>query len=245
MALKEELENQGNWLFRHRSILPVAVLLIALCAMIQVNLQNRALQECDQIFELLCLIVSLFGFAIRIYTVGHSARNTSGRNTSAGQVAETLNTTGIYSTVRHPLYLGNFFMWLGPALFTNNGWFIVAFILFYFLYYERIMFAEEQFLERKFGQLYSRWAEKVPAFIPDIRKFKPSYITFSLKKVLEKEKSGLLGMFSVFAFFDLADELVARHTHYNLIFVIGTAAAMVLYLAIKMIRKRTVIFNEI
>ncbi|MGB8874133.1 MAG: hypothetical protein WCC75_12145, partial [Desulfobaccales bacterium] len=43
---------------------------------------------------------------------GLPPRGTSGRNTQ-GQVAETLNTTGIYSLVRNPLYLGNFLIWLG------------------------------------------------------------------------------------------------------------------------------------
>ena len=34
-------------------------------------------------------------------------KNTSGRNTH-DQVADSLNTSGIYSIVRHPLYVGNF-----------------------------------------------------------------------------------------------------------------------------------------
>jgi len=82
------------------------------------------------------------GLFIRAYAVGHTPANTSGRNTKE-QLADELNTTGIYSMVRHPLYLGNFFMWLGAAVLTKNGWFIVAFILLYWIYYERIMFAEE------------------------------------------------------------------------------------------------------
>ncbi len=110
--------------------------------------------------------VSLFGEAIRIYTVGFAPENTSGRNTEAGQIADELNMTGIYSLVRHPLYVGNFFMWLGPVLFLRSVVFAVFFVLVYWLYYERIMFAEEQFLRRKFGETYDKWSEKVSAFIP-------------------------------------------------------------------------------
>ncbi len=99
-------------------------------------------------------------------TVGFAPKNTSGRNTAAGQMADELNVTGIYSIVRHPLYVGNFFMWLGPVLFLRSVWFTIVFCLVYWLYYERIMFAEEQFLRRKFGDAYDKWSEKVKAFIP-------------------------------------------------------------------------------
>ena len=36
---------------------------------------------------------------------------TSGKNT-AKQIAESLNTSGIYSVLRNPLYLANFLNWL-------------------------------------------------------------------------------------------------------------------------------------
>ncbi|WP_317038972.1 hypothetical protein ACF3NR_05840 [Vaginella massiliensis] len=52
----------------------------------------------------------------------------------------------MYSMVRQPLYLSNFLMWIAPAMLTGNFWFIVAFCLFYWVYYERFMYAEEQFL---------------------------------------------------------------------------------------------------
>ncbi len=102
-------------------------------------------------------------------TVGFTPKNTSGRNTSAGQIADELNATGIYSLVRHPLYLGNFFMWLGPVLFLRSFVVIVFFVLIYWLYYERIMFAEEQFLRRKFGETYDKWSEKVRSLIPSFK----------------------------------------------------------------------------
>lgn len=150
MALRQELETQGSWLFRYRSFLPLIVIFIGLAVFIETN-WNRSASECSPYYEIICLLISMFGLGIRIYTVGFTPKNTSGRNTKAGQVADELNTTGIYSIVRNPLYLGNFFMWFGLALFTENVWFIISFILSYWIYYERIVFAEEQFLERKFG----------------------------------------------------------------------------------------------
>src|SRR5205085_1751915 len=100
-------------------------------------------------FQIGCFFISMIGLIIRIYTVGYSAENTSGRNTH-GQVADSLNTKGIYSVVRNPLYLGNFFMWLGLAMLSFNFWFVISFIFFYILYYECIIYAYYYFLNRKF-----------------------------------------------------------------------------------------------
>ena len=65
------------------------------------------------------IIISFLGEAIRIFTVAYTPAGTSGRNTKQ-QLADTLNTTGIYSLLRHPLYLGNFFMFLDTFIFTVN-----------------------------------------------------------------------------------------------------------------------------
>ncbi|MDE5491398.1 methyltransferase family protein [Elizabethkingia meningoseptica] len=238
MALKEEMEKQGNWLFKYRSILPVGILLTGLFVFIQTSLQQE-ITECVIYYEVFCLSVSLTGLIIRIYTVGHTPKNTSGRNTTEGQVADSLNTTGIYSMVRHPLYLGNFFMWLGPALLTENVWFIVSFVLFYCIYYERIMYAEEQFLERKFKEEYTTWASRVPAFIPRIGMFTNNKFSFSIKKVLKKEKNGLFAVFLIFMIFDITEEFLKNHTHYNRFFISGTILTMLLYVILKILKTKT------
>ncbi|MCT4317789.1 methyltransferase family protein [Elizabethkingia anophelis] len=244
MALKEELEEQGNWLFRYRSMLPIGILLIALLVFVQANIQYNKIITCSTSYELFCLFIGVIGLAIRIYTVGYTPKNTSGRNTHEGQVADTLNTTGIYSIVRHPLYLGNFLMWLGPALLTVNTWFIIAFILFYWIYYERIMFAEEQFLERKFGESYTNWAKRVPAFIPNFSLFQKSAFPFSMKKVLKKEKNGLFALFLIFAVFDFVGEWLNNHSHFNNFIIAGTVITMVMYIILKFIKSRTGLLNE-
>ncbi|REC49178.1 methyltransferase family protein [Chryseobacterium pennipullorum] len=238
MALKEELEKQGNWLFKYRSVLPIGILFIGLIVFVQTNLKEVS-SDCIVYYEFFCLLISAIGLAIRVYTVGHTPKNTSGRNTSEGQVADTLNTTGIYSIVRNPLYLGNFFMWLGPAMFTENLWFIVSFILFYWIYYERIIYAEEQFLERKFGEEYRTWASKVPVFIPNLGLFTRSELSFSIKKVLKKEKNGLFAMFLIFMLFDLTGEWIKDHSHYNYLFVVGTVLTMITYLVLKIMKMQT------
>jgi protein-S-isoprenylcysteine O-methyltransferase Ste14 len=200
MALVHEFENSGNWLFKRRSWLP-GFLIVA--GIIMMYLGNRQALIFDLRNEMIFLSVSVFGELIRIFTVGFAPKDTSGRNTAAGQIAGELNVTGLYSIVRHPLYVGNFFMWLGPVLFLKSAWFAVIFCLIYWIYYERIMFAEEQYLRRKFGEAYDLWSEKVSAFIPFSFKFIPPRICFSLRNVLKREYNSIFNMFIVFALLDL------------------------------------------
>lgn len=249
MALQEELEKQGNWLFRYRSFLPIIILVIGTFLYIRTETHPETffLEETpyEIFYERFCLLVCLFGLAIRIYTVGHTPANTSGRNQKE-QVADELNTTGIYSLVRHPLYLGNFFMWLGLALMTGNLWFNVAFCLFYWVYYERIMFAEEQFLRRKFGQIYLDWAEKTPAFLPDFnrKKFIQPKVRFSWRKVLKKEKNGLAAVFIIFALFNIIGKLIERKTTFDYFILALCGLTGLFYLLLKYLKYNTKILNE-
>ena len=246
MALQEELEMQGNWLFRRRSLLPLVILWVGVAAAV-LSIRTRGVLFASvfpywHLYEYLCLAVGLAGTLVRIYTVGHTPVGTSGRNTE-GQVADVLNTTGIYSTVRHPLYLGNFLMWLGIALLTCNVGFIAAFILAYWIYYERIMFAEEQFLRRKFGDTYLRWAERTPAFIPCFKRFRPNGLPFSWKKVIKKEKNGV---FALFLLFSLFDGIVAwlGDIRPNYVLLALTVVSGIAYLILKYIKKHTGLLDE-
>lgn len=248
MALQEEFEQQGNWLFKYRSFLPLVVLSIGTTLYIRTEIypETFILEETpyEIYYEMFALIISLFGLFIRVYTVGHTPKNTSGRNTNQGQVADTLNTTGIYSIVRHPLYVGNFLMWFGPAMLTGHFWFIIAFVLFYWVYYERIMYAEEQFLRNKFGEQYLDWSISVPAFIPKLKNFKKSDLPFSWKKVLKKEKNGLFALFLIFFVFDFSGEIIETETDYNY-FLIGMCILTGLsYIVLKYLKKRTDLLNK-
>ncbi|HET8858366.1 isoprenylcysteine carboxylmethyltransferase family protein [Marivirga sp.] len=247
MALQEEFEQQGVWLFKYRGTLPILILFIGLAIYLYAALNPSEFLIQDPIIKnyylIFCIAVSLFGQYIRAYTVGHTPKNTSGRNTGK-QVADTLNTTGIYSTVRHPLYVGNFFMWLGPALLTENIWFNVAFVLFYWVYYERIMFAEEQFLRRKFKEVYTDWAEKTPAFIPTFKNFKKPNLPFSWKKVLKKEKNGFAAIFIIFCVFDVLAELLKGTQNFNISLIIAAVVSIVIYLILKALKRSALLRQE-
>ena len=99
-------------------------------------------------------------------------------------------------------------MWLGAALLIANVWFVVVFVLVYWIYYERIMYAEEQFLRRKFGAVYTDWASHTSAFLPSFKGYKRPEYDFSAKKVIKNEKNGLLAIFVLlFVFHNLGYSL--------------------------------------
>lgn len=242
MALQEEFKVQGDFLFKYRSFLPLIILVVGMAVFVYTR--YFGLEHPDiwfsQVYKFVCLGVCLLGLFIRVVTIGPAAPNTSGRNTHEGQIADELNATGIYSTVRHPLYLGNFFMWLGVAMLTGNFWFIIAFVLFYYVYYERIMYAEEAFLRGKFGETYLKWAENLPAFIPSFKNFKKAAYPFSIKKVLKQEKNGLAAVFLLFWLFEMVGDFVETgkfELHLDFWFY-AAVSATVIYFILKVLKKR-------
>jgi len=245
MALQEEIEQQGNVLFKYRSYLPILLLLVGFVVYGYDRLHQQQGIGNLMLVENVAILVSLLGLLIRVITVGYTPQNTSGRNTKR-QVAETLNTEGIYATVRHPLYVGNFFMYLGIAILTNNFYFIIIFILVFWLYYERIMFAEEQFLRRKFGTVYTDWAAKTNAFIPNLQHWKQANLAFSWKKVVKKEKNGLVAVFLVFFLFQIIGNYVEQGSfvlEHNWL-TYATLLSGILYLILKFVKKRTNLLDE-
>lgn len=198
MALVHSFEESGKFLFRYRGQIPVLLFILAIpvVAFTDHSWWSPAVETSVRI---LAILLSVLGFFIRAYTIGTTPKNTSGRNREK-QVADSLNKTGIYSLFRHPLYVGNYFMWIGIVLYTFNIYFVLIVSLAFWLYYERIMFAEERFLERKFGDEYVKWSNRVHAFLPSFSQFTPSDVEFSMKAVLRREYSGVLATVIGFVF---------------------------------------------
>ena len=192
MSLRKELEESGIWLFKYRSYLPLIIL-----PLLFHSLQTPFTMKTSNILLIIGLTVSYLGEFIRIITIAFVPIGTSGRNT-VKQIAASLNTKGIYSTVRHPLYLGNFLIYLGPFIYTGNIYAIIIFILIFWIYYERIMFAEESYLSKKFSNEYLKWSSKTPTFIPNIILFSSINSNFSIKKILHREYSGIFGIIAIF-----------------------------------------------
>ena len=197
MSLIHTFEKSGTTLFRYRGQIPMLLFLVAVPVIYYTD-YSRFDSDFIISVKVISVLVCAIGLAIRIYTIGTADAFTSGRNREE-QVAESLNTTGIYSVVRHPLYLGNYLMWAGIVMYTMNLSFFIIVSLLFWIYYERIMFTDERFLERKFGEDFKNWAGKTPAFLPAFSKYTPSRNPFSAVNTI-KEYSGVLAAVGSFVF---------------------------------------------
>ena len=104
-------------------------------------------------------ILAAIGSLIRIWGTGHLRKN------------KVLATGGPYAFVRHPLYVGTFFILVGLGLMGGSDWVLFgllpAAVLVYLVYYapkkERV---ESDRLERKFGDEFVRYRKVVMSYFP-------------------------------------------------------------------------------
>ena len=232
MRLRERLEREGAFLFRWRGVLPLLLIPLVLLALPDGAGVERLLGDrLDHVWAYGCMALSFAGLALRCATVGFAPAGTSGRN-SRRQRAAVLNTTGLYSLVRNPLYLGNFLIIAGLATVTLVWWFVVIVVLAYWLYIERIVATEEQFLAARFGAAYAEWAERTPAFWPRLGSWQPPAERFSLRTVLRREYNGLLTVVLAYVGLEGVSDLVVEGEPLNT--WIGADWAWVLLFAISL-----------
>ncbi len=244
MALREDMEKQGNWLFRWRSYLPLLGIPVFIIALRQSGILEEKFGDSVGDFWGNCaIIISFLGLIIRCITAGYAPRGTSGRNTKS-QVAEILNTTGMYSISRNPLYLGNFIIVLGITLFIQVWWLALLVWFGFWLYYERIIFTEEEFLRSKFKDQFMEWAKVTPIVIPRFRNWKKPELGFSFKTVFRREFSTYFSIVVTFFFLEIATNFLTKKrfaVHYSwLIFFI---ISLGIYLAFCILKKKTKLLN--
>lgn len=237
MRLLDHFARTGDTLFRWRSYLPflLAPLFVASFIGFRYPWDSHAW---DLAWEVGCLLVSAGGAAIRIFVAGTAPRGTSGR-TTRGQKAALLNTTGAYSLVRHPLYIGNYLIALGLSSFAR-AWFLPIIVsLASLLYYERIAAREEEFLEEKFGQEFRDWAGRVPALVATFRDYRPPALPFSWARALRREFYAVSGVATAFFVLDVIGDLaVTGRVRLDPVWAAVFVAGGVFFLSMRALKKR-------
>jgi len=100
------------------------------------------------------LLIAAVGQLWRIYAAGVIHKNRQ------------LASTGAYSLVRHPLYLGNFLI-LGGFTLACGNWIVAVLVAFFFLfYYPAAIRYEDHKLEGIFGEDWRNWSKGIPAMFP-------------------------------------------------------------------------------
>jgi len=79
--------------------------------------------------------------------------------------ATSLQTTGIYTISRNPMYAGLAILYLGLACFVGNWWHAILFPLLLFTVQVFIIIPEEKYLTRRFGEAYLQYRKKVRRWV--------------------------------------------------------------------------------
>jgi protein-S-isoprenylcysteine O-methyltransferase Ste14 len=215
MTVSDKLISQGNLLFRWRSFIPLLLLMPGVMAMADsATFEARYGDFLSETWVVIGVVISLLGLAIRWITVGFVPGSTSGRNTKE-QRADFLNTDGMYSIVKNPLYLGNFLAILGVLVSLKVSWMVLVGSLAYWIYIERVIAAEEKFLIEKYGEKYLAWSKKTPIFVPNFSLWRKPSMAFSYKTVLKREYNGLFGLACAFFFTEMIVDVGFEHEAFS------------------------------
>jgi protein-S-isoprenylcysteine O-methyltransferase Ste14 len=233
VTVVEHIVRSGRRLFSARSLLPLIVLPAVVLAMPEsARLEQAIGHNANKAIQWISLLVAFAGIALRCATVATAPDGTSSRDTRALR-APSLNHTGMYSIVRHPLYVGNGLMWIGVAASMRVWWLVLIVALAYALYIERVMAYEETFLEQSFGDAFRRWAARTPAFVPRWSAWIPTHRPVSWRRVAS-EHNGLLAIAIVFPLLQLQGLMMAStndwlllHRDLLLLFAVGIAVSIV------------------
>ena len=138
----------GQILFKNRGWLPVPFLAVPLLASGTQSIQTWAIG----------LALVLLGEMIR--TAGVAAAGTVTRRRSRD--VQRLVTYGAFAWCRNPLYVGNFFAWIGFTVASGVFWFVPVAIVIFAIEYTLIVRYEEGVLESIFGQEYLDYKTRTP-----------------------------------------------------------------------------------
>jgi protein-S-isoprenylcysteine O-methyltransferase Ste14 len=188
----------GAWLFRYRSSLPVPLALI----LVLVRKGETAAHWVLVAGPLLVLI----GEALRLWAVRHIGTISRTRTTRYGP----LISDGPYAIVRNPLYVGNWFLWTGFAVWSGLLWMLPVAWLLFVLQYRAIAKWEGSFLRGIYQEAYDDYARHVSAWVPrwPPQPPRPSRQLHPWSEVLFSERGTLLAAAL------MAVLLIARHAFF-------------------------------
>jgi protein-S-isoprenylcysteine O-methyltransferase Ste14 len=143
----------GEWLFRNRSYLPLALLGAPLSA---------PSGSPGMVAWVVAAALIAGGAAIRL--VGVAAAGPATRRRS--RFVPELIVTGPFAWTRNPIYTGNFLLWLGLAVVSGDPRFAAISLAFFAVIYSLIVRYEEAVLTDTFGAAYAAYRGATPRWIP-------------------------------------------------------------------------------
>src|SRR5262245_2899845 len=103
----------------------------------------------------------LFLIGLFIGIAGVRGLRAAATNISTDLPATALVVDGIYRWSRNPLYLAMTLIYIGLAIAAGSGWAIALLVPLLVLMHVGVIAREEEYLERKFGSMYSEYKSRV------------------------------------------------------------------------------------
>lgn len=176
----------GEWFFRYRDYTPIPLIILLLF------LGNPSVFS-----STLGLLVIIFGELFRIYSVGFIGSVSRTRSDSTGQ---RLVVRGPFAYVRNPLYVGNFFISMGFAIFSASFTIMILTAVLFAVQYYFVIRYEESILTQKFGEEYEKYRRQVPAWIPsELPSLNKLDWPREFSSALKSEKRTLTAIFTLLA----------------------------------------------
>jgi len=174
----------GGWLFRHRTLIPLPIVI----ALVGVPVDHAPFST-----GLLAagVAVTLAGEWVRLWAVRHIGVISRTRSDRLGPLVA----SGPFALVRNPLYVGNIALWTGFAVAARLVWMAPVIIVLLSAEYHAIVRWEERLLESRLGDAYRAYAARVPRWLPNFRTSsdRPDG-TYSWRETLFSERGTLIAI---------------------------------------------------
>jgi protein-S-isoprenylcysteine O-methyltransferase Ste14 len=145
----------GEWLFRHRTALPLPIAGVILGLHVGEAAPSAILVTAG-------VAVTVTGELIRLWGVRHIGAISRTRSNRLGPLVE----TGPFALIRNPLYVGNMLIWMGFALSARLVWLAPLIVVLLGAEYHAIVRWEESLLVSRLGDAYRDYATRVPRWLP-------------------------------------------------------------------------------
>jgi protein-S-isoprenylcysteine O-methyltransferase Ste14/phosphohistidine phosphatase SixA len=181
---QKSLERQGASPLQWRLTLGALLAPFAIVAFLNSGWMTRSFGTLgEEFWDLFCLSVAFAGIGIRAAIAGYG----QGADVEDEASKTRLDVTGLYSVVRHPVYIGNFLILLAVMMLLKSAIFATLGAVVAFLYYERLTLSREKLLLDKHGEAFRQWAENTPAFLAKFNLWKSPVEPFSFRQALRRE----------------------------------------------------------
>jgi protein-S-isoprenylcysteine O-methyltransferase Ste14 len=158
----------GNFFFKYRNQLFIFLYALLLVPSPELITEKVFGPGYWQIALWVGLFITTLGVVIRGITIGLTFIERGG-DKALRIHADALITKGLFTHSRNPLYVGNNLMLFGLGILSNSLIYVIVVVPVFLFIYQCIIYAEEDFLTKKFGQPYLDYCSKTNRWLPNLK----------------------------------------------------------------------------